>query len=72
MAVTAQEKAKELIGDFASIGRFHGMANVDIELQIEFGKDCAKYHCEKIMSAVVQHGAAWHEYNEIKNELLKL
>lgn len=70
--MTAQEKAKELIDDFASIGRFHGMANVDIKLQMEFGKDCAKYHCEIVMDNVVQHGAAWHEYNEIKQELLKM
>lgn len=72
MAVTAQEKAKELINDFASMGRFHGMSNMDIKLQVEFGKDCAKYHCEKIMSAVVTHGARWHEYNEIKECLLKM
>lgn len=61
--MTAKEKAKELIGKISTRTLFIG------------GKETirvANLICDEVMDAVVKHGQKWHEYNEIKNELLKI
>lgn len=59
MSEDARQKAIELVESFY----IHNWEHAII---------CAKICCNKIMSSVVLHGAAWHEYNEIKKELLKM
>ncbi len=57
----AQTKAKELVEKFK-------MFNADDWEAAQY----VKVACDEVMNNVVKHGAKWHEYNEVKNELLKM
>ncbi len=59
----AQTKAKEIVEWFSK----NLKSNTPDEDTI-----CAIKICDEVMSAVVTHGAKWHKYNDIKNELLKM
>lgn len=69
----AKQKAEELIQKFdESLNHIRcGSNGIEVFLREEATK-CAIICCDEVMSAVVTNGARWHEYNEIKKELLKM